>query len=119
MKTCLKRLSCNFCFILIATLSKAKIANAMPFGGMKISTSKTIINNNNIENSKLKKVESNNTAAKMIYYNKEIFAPLPKKRKKIVKPKTFEVKILPTGEYTPQDNTDSNIRVTKKIMIFK
>jgi hypothetical protein len=119
MKTCLRRLSCNFCFIILATFSKTKIANAMPLGGIKISTTLTNISNSNIIDPKLNKVEPKKTAAKKIYYNKEVFAPLPKKRKKIAKPVVFKVKGLPNGEYTQQENNDGAISIKKKIMIFK
>jgi hypothetical protein len=119
MKTCLRRLSCNLCFILIATFSKTKIANATPLSVIKMPTTLTKVSESTKADSKLLDIATNKIDVKLLSDKKEVLSPLPKKKKKINKPETFEIKVLPNGEYTPQENNDGNIRITKKIMIFK
>ncbi len=119
MKTCLRRICCNFCFILVATFSKAKISHAKPTSQLKASAASLKITNSTKANFKLKITESNNNYATMICNNKDVSASIPKKRRKTIKQADFEVRVLPNGEYTPQEKRDGNISIKKKIMIFK
>jgi hypothetical protein len=105
--------------MLLATFSKTKIANATPLAQIKMSATSTKVSESTKADSKLHDIGINKNDAKLLSDKKEVLSPIPKKKKKIIKPEVFEVKVLPNGEYTPQENNDGNIRITKKIMIFK
>jgi hypothetical protein len=113
IKNCLRKLCCNFFFMLLGSFSKAEITTTVVLN--KITTSIASIKNTepNVLNSKFyKKNVSKKDARKTI-------APFPKKRKKIATQSDFEIRELPKGKYTSQIDNDSNILVTKKIMVLK
>ncbi len=113
IKNCLRKLCCNFCFMLLGTFSKAEKFTLLEVNKIYCSIESTKIPNySNFDPTLIKN-------AKKISHNKKVLAPFPKKRKKIVTQQTFEIKELPKGEYTAQIDNDSNIIITKKIMVLK
>jgi hypothetical protein len=113
IKNCLRKLCCNFCFMLLGSFSKAEITRIVVLN--EITTSIASIKNTepNVLNSKLyKKNVSKKDTRKTI-------TPFPKKRKKIATQSDFEIRELPKGEYIPQLEYDSNIIVTRRIIIIK
>lgn len=113
IKNCLKKLCCNFCFMLLGTFSKAEIPTSFILNEMSAT----------IESIKTSEPNDLNTKFGKHKYGKEharkTLNLLPKKRKKIVKQSDFEVKELPKGEYKPQLEYDSNIVITRRIIIIK
>jgi hypothetical protein len=113
IKNCLRKLCCNFCFMLLGAFSKAEITTTVVLNEMTTSIASIKSTQPNVLNSKFyKKNVSKKVARKTI-------APFPKKRKKIAPQDSFEIRELPKGEYTSQIDNDSNILVTKKIMVLK
>jgi hypothetical protein len=120
IKNCLRKLCCNFCFMLLGTFSKAEKFTLLEVNNIYCSIESTKIPNYFNFAPTLTKNANNEKNAKKISHNKKVLAPFPKKRKKIVTQQTFEIKELPKGEYTAQiDNDSNNIIVTKKIMVLK
>jgi hypothetical protein len=113
IKNCLRKLCCNFCFMILGTFSKAEITRIVDLNEMTSSIASIKNAEPNSLNSKFYK---KNICKKNI---RKTIAPFPKKRKKIVTQDSFEIRELPKGEYTSQINNDSNILITRKIMVLK
>jgi hypothetical protein len=119
IKNCLRKLFCNFCFMLLGTFSKAEKFILLEVNNKYCSIESTKIPNYSNFDPTLTKNANNEKNAKKISYNKKAFATFPKKRKKIAPQDSFEIRELPKGEYTAQIDNDSNIIITKKIMVLK
>jgi hypothetical protein len=113
IRNSLRKLCCNFCFMLLGAFSKAEISTIVFSNKISTSTELIKISKPNELNSKLCK---NSISKKDI---RKTLAPFPKKRKKILRQSDFEIRALPKGEYTAQVDNNSNILVTKKIMVLK
>jgi hypothetical protein len=113
IKNCLRKLCCNFCFMLLGAFSKAEISTSVVLNEMTTSIASVKNAEPNGLNLKLyKKSVSKKDVRKII-------ASFPKKRKKIAPQDSFEIRELPKGEYTSQIDNGSNILVTKKIIVLK
>lgn len=103
---CLRKICCNFCFMLLGTFSKAEISS--------ITVLKA--NGNLIE---IKNSAFNDKICNKKSGNKKALLSLPKKRKKIAKQSEFEIRELPKGQYTPQLDHTNSIFIKKTIFIIK
>jgi hypothetical protein len=107
---CLRKLCCNFCFMLLGTFSKAEIST------------KAVMKENSNSIELIKKLNHNTFYDE--FYNicsshKNPFVRFPKKRKKAARQSDFEIKVLPKGEYTAQLDNNNNVIITKKIISIK
>lgn len=118
IKNCLRKLCCNFCFMLIGAFSKAQMPVDVTnnLGTLRQSINKTKYNLIVVKQNE--QIASNKEIIN-IYTNRIEKAPFPKKRKKISKQTDFEIKELPKGEYTAQTENESNIIVTKRTFKIK
>jgi exoribonuclease II len=119
MKNCLRKLCCNFCFMLLGAFSKAEISAGVISNEMKTSIESIKISTYNNVNATINNSNIYNKDAKKISNHKKGLPAFTKKRKKMVKQTAFEIKELPQGDYTVQSDNDPTILVTKRIMTIK
>jgi hypothetical protein len=119
IKNCLRKLCCNFCFMLLGTFSKAEISKLVYVNKINCFTKSIKIYEHGNLISKVYKTHTIEKGIKKICHTKKKLAPYPKKRKKIVTQSSFEIRELPKGEYTEEFDKDNNIIVTRKTIILK
>jgi hypothetical protein len=105
--------------MLLGTFSKGEIPATVVILEISTSIESIKICTYNTFNTKSSNSSLGNKNAKKICNYKKVLAPFSKKRKRIVKQAVFEIRALPKGEYRRQLDDDSNVIITKRVLIIK